>query len=150
MIYTSELREKISSVFASQALAVLATQEDSRPYANLVAFAATEDLRILMFSTSRSTRKFSHILDSPQVALLIDNRTNSIRDFRDAVAITALGRAIMVKGAEKEQLSSVYLAKHPHLTDFISFPNQTLLKVEVSNYILVSHFQRVLELNIDE
>ena len=92
MIYTSELREKISSVFASQALAVLATQKDSRPYANLVAFAATEDLRILLFSTSRSTRKFSHILDSPQVALLIDNRTNSIRDFGDAVAITALGR----------------------------------------------------------
>ncbi len=150
MIYTSELREKISSVFASQALAVLATQKDSRPYANLVAFAATEDLRILLFSTSRKTRKFSYILDSPQVALLIDNRTNSLRDFRDAVAITALGRAIVVKGAEKEHLSSVYLAKHPHLTGFISFPNQALLKVEVSKYILVSHFQRVLELNIDE
>ena len=150
MIYTSELREKISSVFASQALAVLATQKDSRPYANLVAFAATEDLRILMFSTSRSTRKFSHILDSPQVALLIDNRTNSLRDFRDAVAITALGKATLVVGPEKEHLSSVYLAKHPHLTDFISFPNQALLKVEVSKYMLVSHFQRVLELNIDE
>lgn len=150
MIYTSELREKISSVFASQALAVLATQKDSRPYANLVAFAATEDLRILMFSTSRSTRKFSNILDSPQVALLIDNRTNSLRDFRDAVAITALGKATLVVGPEKEHLSSVYLAKHPHLTDFISTPNQALLKVEVSKYILVGHFQRVLELNIDE
>jgi nitroimidazol reductase NimA-like FMN-containing flavoprotein (pyridoxamine 5'-phosphate oxidase superfamily) len=150
MIYTSELREKISSVFASQALAVLATQKDSRPYANLVAFAATEDLRILLLSTSRKTRKFSHILDSPQVALLIDNRTNSLRDFRDAVAITALGKATLVVGPEKEHLSSVYLAKHPHLTDFISTPNQTLLKVEVSKYIMVSHFQRVLELNIDE
>jgi general stress protein 26 len=150
MIYTSELREKISSVFTSQSLAVLATQKDGRPYANLVAFAATEDLRILLFSTSRSTRKFSHILDSPQVALLIDNRTNCIRDFRDAVAITALGKATVVVGAEKEQLSSVYLAKHPHMTGFIRTPNQALLKVEVSKYILVSHFQRVLELNIDE
>ena len=150
MIYTSELREKISSVFTSQSLAVLATQKDSRPYANLVAFAATEDLRILLFTTSRSTRKFSHILDSPQVALLIDNRTNSIRDFRDAVAISALGKATVVGGAEKEHLSSVYLAKHPHLTGFIRTPNQALLKVEVSKYILVSHFQRVLELNIDE
>ena len=150
MIYSSELRQKISSVFASQSLAVLATQKDSRPYANLVAFSATEDLRILLFFTSRSTRKFSHILDSPQVALLIDNRTNSIRDFRDAVAITALGKAAVVEAAEKEHLSSVYLAKHPHLADFISTPSQTLLKVEVSKYILVSHFQRVLELNIDE
>jgi general stress protein 26 len=150
MIYTSELREKISSVFTSQSLAVLATQKDGRTYANLVAFAATEDLRILLFTTSRSTRKFSHILDSPQVALLIDNRTNSIGDFRDAVAVTALGKATVVIGAEKEHLSSVYLAKHPHLTDFIRTPNQALLKVEVSKYILVSHFQRVLELNIDE
>ena len=150
MIYTSELREKISSVFASQSLAVLATQKDGQTYANLVSFAATEDLRILLFATSRSTRKFSHILDSPQVALLIDNRTNSIADFRDAVAVSALGKATVVEGAEREHLSSVYLAKHPHLTDFISTPNQALLKVEVSKYILVSHFQRVLELNIDE
>ncbi len=150
MIYTSQLREKISSVFTSQSLAVLATQEDGRPYANLVSFAATEDLRILLFATSRSTRKFSHILDSPQVALLVDNRTNGIRDFRDAVAISALGKATVVEGAEKEHLSSIYLAKHPHLTDFISTPNKALLKVEVSKYIMVSHFQRVLELNIDE
>jgi len=150
MIYTSELREKISCIFTSQSLAVLATQKDGRPYANLVAFAATEDLRILLFTTARSTRKFSHILDSPQVALLMDNRTNSIRDFRDAVAVTALGKATVVEGAEKEHLSSVYLAKHPHLTDFISTPNQALLKVVVCKYILVSHFQRVLELNIDE
>ena len=56
----------------------------------------------------------------------------------------------MVEAAEKEHLSRVYLAKHPHLIDFISTPNQTLLKVEVSKYILVSHFQRVLELNIYE
>jgi heme iron utilization protein len=119
MIYTLELREKISSVFTSQSLAVLATQEDGRPYTNLVSFAATEDLRILLFATARSTRKFSHILDSPQVALLVDNRTNSIRDFRDAVAISALGKASVVEGAEKEHLSSIYLAKHPHLTDFI-------------------------------
>jgi uncharacterized protein YhbP (UPF0306 family) len=150
MIYTSELREKISSVFASQSLAVLATQKDGQTYANLVSFAATEDLRILLFATSRSTRKFSHILDSPQVALLIDNRTNSIADFRDAVAVSALGKATVVEGAEKEHLSPVYLAKHPHLTDFINTPNQALLKVVVCKYILVSHFQRVLELNIDE
>ncbi|TFH51855.1 MAG: pyridoxamine 5'-phosphate oxidase family protein [Methanothrix sp.] len=140
----------MTSVFTSQSLAVLATQKDGRTYANLVSFAATEDLKILLFTTSRSTRKFSHILDSPQVALLIDNRTNSIRDLRDAVAVTALGKATVVEGTEKDHLYSVYLAKHPHLIDFMSSPNQAFLKVEVSKYILVSHFQRVLELNIDE
>ena len=91
MIYTSDLREKISSVFASQALAVLATQKDSRPYANLVAFAATEDLRILKLSTSQLAN--SPIIDSPQVALLIDNRTNSIRDFRDTVQRLGSGKS---------------------------------------------------------
>jgi general stress protein 26 len=150
MIYTSDLKDKISCVFTSQSLAVIATQKDGSPYANLVAFAATKDLKILLFTTARSTRKFSNILESPQVALLIDNRTNSLRDLRDAVAVTAIGKAAVVEGPEKDDLSSVYLVKHPHLTDFISSPNQAFMKVEVRKYILVSNFQRVLELNIDE
>lgn len=150
MIHTTDLRDKISTLFRSQFLAVLASQEDGQSYANLVAFAATEDLRSVLFSTSRSTRKFSHIQDNPLVALLVDNRSNSSADFMNALAVTALGKAREVCGAEKESLSSIYLAKHPHLCEFISSPHQALLKVEVSRYILVSNFQRVLEMDVDE
>ena len=117
MIYASDLRDKISNLFRSQSLAVLASQKDGQSYANLVAFAATDDLRTMLFSTSRSTRKFSNIQDNPLIALLVDNRSNSSADFKDALAVTALGKVKEVHGAEKENLSSIYLAKHPHLSD---------------------------------
>ena len=150
MIYASDLRDKISNLFRSQSLAVLASQKDGQSYANLVAFAATDDLRAVLFSTSRSTRKFYNIQDKPLIALLVDNRSNSSADFKDALAVTALGKVKEVHDAEKENLSSVYLAKHPHLSIFISSPNQAFLKVDVSKYILVSNFQRVLEIDVDE
>jgi len=150
MIHTTDLRDKISHLFRSQFLAVLASQKDGQSYANLVAFAATEDLRNVLFSTSRSTRKFSHIQDNPQVALLVDNRSNSSADYMNALAVTALGKAREVCGAERERLTSIYLAKHPHLCEFVSSPHQALLKVDVSKYILVSNFQRVLEMDFDE
>jgi len=150
MIYASDLRYKIYNLFRSQSLAVLASQKDGQSYANLVAFAATDDLRTMLFSTSRSTRKFSNIQDKPLIALLVDNRSNSSADFKDALAVTALGKVNEVQDAEKENLSSVYLAKHPHLSVFISSPNQAFLKVDVSKYILVSNFQRVLEIDVDE
>ena len=90
------------------------------------------------------------IQDKPLIALLVDNRSNSSADFKDALAVTALGKVNEVQDAEKENLSSVYLAKHPHLSVFISSPNQAFLKVDVSKYILVSNFQRVLEIDVDE
>jgi uncharacterized protein YhbP (UPF0306 family) len=150
MIYASDLRDRISNLLTSQSLAVLATQKDGQSYANLVAFAVLDNLQMMIFATSRSTRKFSNIQGNPLVALLVDNRLNSPADFKDAIAVTAIGKAMEVNGSEKEKFSSMYLAKHPHLSDFISSPNQALLRVKVSKYIVVSNFQRVLEMDVDE
>jgi len=150
MIYASDLRDKISKLLISQSLAVLASQKDDQSYANLVAFAVSDNLKMMIFATSRSTRKFSNIQCNPQVALLVDNRLNSPADFKDALAVTAIGKAMEANGSEKQTFSSIYLAKHPHLYDFISSPNQALIRVNVSKYIVVSNFQRVLEMNADE
>jgi uncharacterized protein YhbP (UPF0306 family) len=150
MIYAFDLRDKIFNLLKSQSLAVLASQKDGQSYANLVAFAVSDNLQIMLFVTSRSTRKFSNIQGNPLVALLVDNRLNSPADFKDALAVTAIGKAMEVNGSEKEKFSSMYLAKHPHLSDFISSPNQALLRVNVSKYIVVCNFQRVLEMDVDE
>ena len=150
MIYAFNLQDKISNLLKYQSLAVLASQKDGQSYANLVAFAVSDNLQIMLFATSRSTRKFSNIQGNPLVALLVDNRLNSPADFKDALAVTAIGKAMEVNGSEKEKFSSIYLAKHPHLSDFISSPNQALLRVNVSKYIVVSNFQRVLEMDVDE
>ena len=150
MIYASDLRDKISNLLKSQSLAVLASQKEDQSYANLVAFAVSDNLQMMIFATSRSTRKFSNIQCNPQVALLVDNRQNNPSDFKDALAVTAIGKAMVINGSEKDTFSSMYLAKHPHLSDFISSPNQALIRVSVSKYIVVCNFQRVLEMDVDE
>lgn len=150
MLYNSDLLDRIYNLLSDQSLAVLASQKNGQSYANLVSFAVSDNLKIILFATSRSTRKFSNIQDNPLVALLVDNRSNSPADFKDALAVTAIGKAKEVNGVEKEDLSLMYLAKHPHLSEFISSPNQALMRVDISKYILVSNFQQVLEMKIDE
>jgi hypothetical protein len=45
---TAQLKAFLKDLFASQRLAVLATQSKKQPYGNLVAFVATEDLNHLL------------------------------------------------------------------------------------------------------
>jgi len=59
-----------------QLLAVLGTHHAGAPYTSLVAFAATEDLRSLLFATSRATRKWANLTDDARASMLIDSRTN--------------------------------------------------------------------------
>ena len=47
----------LKALFASQGLAVLSTHDHGQPYCNLVAFASSEDIRHLVFATTRATRK---------------------------------------------------------------------------------------------
>jgi hypothetical protein len=46
----------VRELLESQRLAVLSTQGQVQPYSNLVAFAATPDLKYLIFATARATR----------------------------------------------------------------------------------------------
>ena len=80
------LKKLLNDLFSSQPLAVLATQGKGQPYGNLVAFAATDDLKSLLFATARATRKYANITTDPRVAMVIDSRTNQKTDFQRAVA----------------------------------------------------------------
>ena len=84
-----QVRKLLKNLFSSQPLAVLASQGDGQPYGNLVAFAATDDLKSLLFATARATRKYANIIKDPRVAMVIDSRTNQKVDFQRAVAVTA-------------------------------------------------------------
>ena len=146
----SRLQRLLKDLFSSQPLAVLATQSDGQPYGNLVAFAATEDLKGLLFATVRNTRKFANITTDPRVAMVMDSRTNQRVDFRRAVAVTATGIVEEVKGSEKNQLLKLYLLKHPHLKRFVTSTRCALLKVNVSSYVVVRRFQKVVALSMDD
>ena len=146
----SRLKKLLKDLFSSQPLAVLATQGDGQPYGNLVAFAATEDLKGLLFATARGTRKFANITLDPRVAMVMDSRTNQKADFQRAVAVTATGIVEEVESAERDHLLKLYLLKHPHLKKFVKSPNSAFLRVKVDNYYVVKRFQNVIVLSMQQ
>jgi nitroimidazol reductase NimA-like FMN-containing flavoprotein (pyridoxamine 5'-phosphate oxidase superfamily) len=147
-------REQMAAVlqdlFAAQRFAVLATQEENQPYLSLMAFAATSDLRHLLFAMERQTRKYANLQAHPRTAVLIDNRSNQSADTHTAIAVTVLGVAQEVTGTAIDDLLRLYLAKHPHLADFTRLPSCALVRVKVDAYYLVSKFQEVKELRFEE
>jgi len=140
-----QIKQILNELFTSQKLAVLGTHQGGQPYGSLVAFAATSDLKNLVFATTRATRKFANLRSDPRVSMVLDNRSNRVADFRKAVAATALGRAREVRGKERENLAEMYLAKHPHLKEFVGSPTCALVKMRVEVYYVVWRFQNVFE-----
>jgi heme iron utilization protein len=146
MTQSEELVELVRTLFSSQRLAVLATQDYGQPYTNLMAFAASGDLKHLIFATTRATRKYANLLADPRVSILVDNRANTPEDFSQAAAVTALGRAWELHGRERQEYLTSYLARHPYLEEFTAAPACALLRVTVEKYIVVTRFQEVKEL----
>ncbi|MBI5013871.1 MAG: pyridoxamine 5'-phosphate oxidase family protein [Deltaproteobacteria bacterium] len=142
-----DLRESIGRLFARQRLAVLSTQATGQPHGNLVAFASTDDLALLLFATRRDTAKYRRLRAEPRAALLVDDRSNREADFQEAVAVTALGTARDAEASERARFLDLYLARHPSLFGFATAPDCALLWVEVERY-LVSGFREVEELRL--
>lgn len=145
----NDIMALIRDLFAAQRLAVLATDRSGKAYATLVGFVAGEDLKTLFFATTRSTRKYKALTTNPEVAMLIDSRSNRVQDFRDAVAVTATGVADEIAKTENPLLLKAYIARHPHLEDFVSSPTCALIQVRVRAYHVVTRFQQVMTLNME-
>ena len=133
---------------SSQRLGVLSTHYQGHPYSSLVAFSSSQDLREIYFATPKTTRKFRNLNQDNRVSMLIDNRSNETSDFHHATAVTVIGRARVIQGAEKTDVMDIYLIKHPYLTDFVNSESCALVVVEVDKYVLVRRFQEVFELHV--
>lgn len=140
--------DKIRNLFNSQKLMVLSTCNNDKPYTSLLAFAASEDVSRLVFLTPKTTRKYENLTANSQVSLLVDNAENRAGDVYDAIALTAVGNAQTITGADKDELLSIYLERHPHLRTFSEAKTTALVCVSVSQYFLVSRFQNVIELRM--
>ncbi len=138
----------LRELFARQRLGVLATQGPGHPYASLVAVRAADDLRHLYFTTTRATRKFHYLREHPEVAMLVDSRSDEDLDFHGAVAATAVGRARELDGEERAVQLDAFLRRHPHLRAFASAPTSALVEMTVDTYYVVSRFQNVTELHM--
>jgi nitroimidazol reductase NimA-like FMN-containing flavoprotein (pyridoxamine 5'-phosphate oxidase superfamily) len=143
------IRRAVSKLLSNQRLAMLSTHNSGQPYASLVAFACSDDLRFLYFVTPRTTRKFSNLQNDGRMALLITSSSDQPTDFHEAMAVTVVGRAEEICGPEKETALNRYLKKHPYLEDFARSPTCALVQVNARAYILVKNFQHVMELHLE-
>jgi len=146
----TDLRRRLKELFDKQRIGVLSTQKKNRPYASLVAFAVTDDLKSFVFATPRTTRKYSNIIASSRAALLIDNRSNRMSDFRRAMAVTVVGTVRELRKSRKSRLIQLYTDKHSHLEDFIKSPTCAVLCLEAKTLHVVDRFQHVVELHLNK
>jgi general stress protein 26 len=143
-------RQAIYNLLTQQQLGVLSTAGEKGPYASLVAFAVSTDLRHLYFVTPRTTRKFANLTANAAVALLVNNSLNDPEDFHKAAAVTAVGVAEAVKPPDLKPIREQYLARHPYLEEFAHSPSCELVDIQVARYILVERFQNVSEYRIPD
>jgi nitroimidazol reductase NimA-like FMN-containing flavoprotein (pyridoxamine 5'-phosphate oxidase superfamily) len=144
-----QFRKSVAELFRSQKLATLSTQHAGQPYASLVAFVASDDLRQIYFATPTTTRKYANLVADSRVAMLINSSTNQTSDFHRAISVTAVGRAKDVTGKNKTRILGQYLNKHPHLEDFVHSPTCALIQVRIDSYYMVKNFQNVTELHLN-
>ncbi|AEH61462.1 pyridoxamine 5'-phosphate oxidase-related FMN-binding protein [Methanosalsum zhilinae DSM 4017] len=146
----THLISRIREVLESQSLAGLATSSSDIPYLSLVAFAVTDDLRYILFSTDTNTRKYSNISKNPSISFLIDSRKNADSDLSSAVAITATGHVEWINEQEMDRFKGIFLGKHPQLRDFVDSNTTVLLRADIDKYIVVSNFSKVSELAMSD
>lgn len=127
----------LREVVGTQYFAVLNTIGQGLPYSNLVSFAATDDLKSLVFVTGRNTRKYRNMQDNHNISLLIDNRSNRPSDTSRAVAITAVGTA-REEIDNKSLFQAILLARHPQLRHFVEAPDNAIMLVTVREYIVAA------------
>jgi nitroimidazol reductase NimA-like FMN-containing flavoprotein (pyridoxamine 5'-phosphate oxidase superfamily) len=144
----TKVKRDLKKLLESQPLAVLATQSNGQPYASLVAFASSDDLKSLYFATTRATRKYANLSGDSRVAVLVDNRSNKASDFRWAMAATATGKAKEVISRRRKSALDLYLTKHPHLKDFVHSPTCALCEIKIQTFFVVTRFQNVVEVHV--
>ena len=144
-----KFEERLIALFNNQNLAVLSTHHEGQPYASLVAFYASADLKSIYFATPKTTRKYANIEADNRVALMINSSSNQASDFHKALAVTAVGKATTIEGSDKERILEQYLSKHPHLEAFVLAPTCALVGVSVESYYMVRNFQYVTEMHIE-
>ena len=149
MTHYEDIKKQIRELLINQKLGVLSTHHSGQPYASLIAFAGREDLREIFFVTPKTTRKFANLSADSRVAILINSSLNMDSDFHEAVSITALGNAKEINKAEKYEILSLYLTKHPYLEAFATSPTCAVVRVSIKTYVMVKNFQHVMELHID-
>jgi nitroimidazol reductase NimA-like FMN-containing flavoprotein (pyridoxamine 5'-phosphate oxidase superfamily) len=138
------IQDRIRRLIETQPYAVLCTQGQSQPYGSLVAFAASENLKHIVFSTPIASRKYRLLSECEHVALVVDSRSVSPDDLMQIEAVTATGRARIVEpGPDFDHWARLLINRHPHLAEFVHAESCALVCINVVQYFHVGRFQEV-------
>lgn len=127
----------LRTFFETQTTGVLATEQGRQPYANLVAYSYSDDLKRLVFATPVNTTKYNNLADNPRVSMIMDSRKNDPLDFTGSMAVTAVGVARELMGEERVSLMLRHSKRLPGLSDFLDSVNIALFEIEVHTYVIV-------------
>jgi len=136
----------IRKLFDNQRFGVLATHCGGQPYASLVAFAASDDLRRLVFCTLRDTRKYANLVRDPRAALLVHSACNDAGDFEQAMGVTVTGAAIDVTEDDKVRYAEMLISRHPELSDFVAGGDSAIVVLQAGEHHLVRRFQDMVRI----
>lgn len=140
------IEEAIRRLCEEQSFAVLATQGQGQPYATLISFATSPDMKHVVFATPVQTRKYSLIQGDQMISMLIDNRSSQPDSLNRISALTITGKANVISDEKSIELwSSRLLGKHPYLSHFVKSASTALILVEVTRYFYVRRFQEVFQ-----
>lgn len=141
----SDVPEEIRKLLQTESFAVLATQGQGQPYASLMSFAVSEDLKHFIFATPRETRKYSLLSSSDRVAIMVDNRSHMPSSLNRISALTVTGKARLLRPEDAGHWTDIFIQKHPYQETFIQAPSTAIVLVEVYRYFFVRRFQEVTE-----
>ncbi len=144
-INKKDIRSQIQAIADTTHFAVLATEKDGFPYTNIIGYYLEDDLKSLYFFTSKNTRKFKNIQKNSSVSILMDNREIYADKTYLITAITILGKASIVD-RDNKHIRQRYLDRYMELGSFTESDFNSLVKIDISRYIVVNRFQEVIEI----
>jgi hypothetical protein len=123
-------KEKLAALLAQEHVAVLVTQGDGWPTANLQAFAETPELELL-FIMGGNADKYQNLIKRPEATVEVDNRdVGKVPSFEITRAwIQGLASDVARGSAEWESLKAIFLKKNPFEEPF--FKNDGLRMVRI-------------------
>ena len=146
----TKLIDDLRDLLSSQRFGVLATRDEhGHPYTSLVAIAMEGHPSRLLFATLRATRKFKNMQGHPRVALLVDTRSNSEKDIREAMAVTFLGSIEELDEEAQSRGAQRLLEKHPAMEEFLRSPGCAVLRLKCARASAVTRFQWVRDVLFD-
>lgn len=123
-------KEKLAALLAQEHVAVLVTQGEKWPTANLQAFAETSEFDLL-FIMGGNADKYQNLLKRSEVTVLVDNRdVGKVPTFEITRAwMQGVASDVARGSAEWESLKAIFLKKNPFEEPF--FKNDGLRMIRI-------------------